>query len=329
MIKTYYDKFNGRDVCIYTIADGMVEVDICELGARINAIRVNGADIALGCNSVDDYLESGSYAGATIGRVANRIANGRFVLNGRLYYVSANEGANHLHGGILGFDKRLFAVLSQTDNSLLLQYVSADGEEGYPGKLTLTVRFSVEKGALTVNYSAVSDKDTLWCPTNHTYFNLDGENSGDCRSNMLKINADKYTPTGAGLIPSGVTESLEGTPFDFRKIKAIGADFGEECLKETNGYDHNYILKGECAAHAKSLKTGIEMDVYTDMPCLQLYTGGAIKPCRGKNINYGQWSGFCLEPQYCPNAVNMNGFEVPVLKARQVEEHYIKYVFVR
>lgn len=326
-MKTYYDKFNGRDVYLYTIKSDMVEVDICELGARINSIRVNGVDIALGFDSVEGYLESGSYAGSTIGRVANRIADSRFFLNGKLYYVSANEGKHHRHGGIRGFDKRLFFVISYSSNSVCMQYISENGEEGYPGKLDFTVKFTVKDSELLVEYSALSDRDTLWCPTNHTYFNLNGEDSGDCRDDILQLNADSYTPTDDTLIPTGDVLPIEGTPFDFLKEKPIIADFKNPALRATNGYDHNFIANSNNMAFAYSNKTGIGFRVSSDMPCFQLYTGGAIKPCKGKSRQYGAWSGFCIEPQYCPNAINLKKFDKPIICADKRYEHYIKYTF--
>jgi aldose 1-epimerase len=232
-----------------------------------------------------------------------------------------------LHGGNIGFDKKSFIVLNYTTNSVTMQCESLDGEERYPGTLKLTVKFTVAKDSLLIEYEAVSDKDTLWCPTNHAYFNLDGESSGDCRENLLQINADYYTPVDSGLIPTGEKRDVKGTPFDSNALRRIGEDFGKEELLSTNGYDHNYVLKGEHAAHVESAKTGIKMDVYTDMPCIQLYTGGMINKCDGKTIQYNHWSGFCLEPQYCPNAINMDGFDKPILKNNEIKKHYIKFNF--
>ncbi len=322
-----YDKINARNVYMYTIADGGLEVDICDCGARINAIRFNGVDVALGFNSVEDYEKSGTYAGATIGRVANRIAGGRFILNGRPYFLNQNNGENHLHGGNLGFDKKFFEVLKCSESCVTMQYISADGEERYPGTLRFKVTFTVENAALKIEFSAESDKDTLWCPTNHTYFNLDGEGSGDCLSNLLKLNAAYYTPVDAGLIPTGEKAAVNGTAFDFGEMKEIGRDYGKSELQATGGYDHNYILNGEYAAHAESNKTGIKMDLYTNLPCVQLYTGGSMGKCKGKNGYYDRWGGFCLEPQFCPNAINTDGFEKPVLKKGENAAFYMKLQF--
>ena len=327
MQKKLYDKLDGKDVFLYTISNGGIEVDICEVGARINALRVHGVDIVLGFNSIADYAKSGTYAGATIGRVANRIENGRFTLDGKEHRLSTIFGKYHLHGGIEGFDKKLFTVLSAENCCLVLQYVSEDGEEGYPGRLTFTVKFGVVDDALMIDYAATCDKDTLWCPTNHMYFNLDGEQSGDCRNNLLRINSDYYTPTDDKLLPTGEKASVKGTPFNFNRKKRIGKDFEKKELLPTLGYDHNYILNREHFAHAESTVTGIIMDVYTDLPCVQLYTAGQLKNATGKSGKYDKWAGFCLEPQYCPNAINLDGFDKPILKKGEGKTHYIRYQF--
>ncbi|MCM1532370.1 MAG: galactose mutarotase [Ruminococcus flavefaciens] len=327
MKRKIYDRINGREVYLYTIKKGNIEADICDLGARLNVLRVNGVDIILGFNSYKEYANSGSYAGATIGRVANRIAGGRFVLNGKPYFLNKNDGENHLHGGTIGFDKRLFEVVKQNTNSITLKYVSSDGEEKYPATLEFTVKFTVDNSALLIEYKAKSDNDTLWNPTCHAYFNLDGESGGDCRDNLLQINADFYTPVDSGLIPTGEKRAVNGTSYDFKALRRIGENFGSEELKFTNGYDNNFILLSEHAAHAESLKTGIKMDLYTDMPCLQLYTAGALKPCNGKAVAYREWAGFCLEAQFCPNAINMEGFDKPIIKKEEVKGCYIKLDF--
>lgn len=327
MKKVLYDKVNEQSIYLHTIGSGAVEADICDLGARINALRVNGTDIVLGFNSVKDYCESGTYAGATIGRVANRIAGGSFSLNGETHTLNRNDGNNHLHGGLDGFDRKLFTVLSHTENTVVMQYKSSDGEENYPGNLDFIVTYTIKDNALIMEYTAVCDKDTLWCPTNHAYFNLDGESAKDCCVNLLRLNATHYTPVDSESIPTGEKREVKGTAFDFTALKPIGKDFGNAELCSTNGYDHNYIVNDEHMAHVESEKSGIKMDIYSDMPCVQFYTGGGICGAVGKTRDYTQWAGFCLEPQYCPNAINMSGFEKPILKSGENEKHYIKLVF--
>lgn len=327
MAKKLYDKINGKEIYLYALKNGNVEAEICEMGARINSLKVNGTDIAFGFNSVEDYLKSGCYAGATIGRVANRIAKGRFTLNGKEYSLAQNDGENHLHGGNEGFDKKYFTVTEYSDNCVTMRYVSPDGEENYSGNLTFTVRFCIENNFLRIDYAAASDKDTLWCPTNHSYFNLDGEASGDCRGNLLTINAEYYTPVDGGLIPTGEKRSVKNTPFDFTKPKKIGADLDKDELKISLGYDHNFVLNGNHVARAESMVSGIKMDVYTDMPCLQFYSGGQLDGVIGKNGKYFQYAGFCLEPQFCPDAINMQDFEKPYLKKGETKTHYIEFKF--
>ncbi|MCH5157638.1 MAG: galactose mutarotase [Clostridiales bacterium] len=326
-MKQRYDVVDGKDIFIYTIKRDKVEVDIVEMGARINAIRVDGVDVVLGYNSVNDYMVGGGYIGATVGRVANRIAGGVFTLGGKEYKLYTNNGKNHLHGGKVGFDKKIFVVTDCTDSSVTMEYVSPDGEENYPGTLKLTVKFTVEHNSLIIDFTAVSDKDTLWCPTNHAYFNLNGEQSGDCLTNLLQINADYYTPVDEGLIPTGEKRAVKNTPFDFNTPKNVGKDITDKSLAHTSGYDHNYVLSDEHAAHLEGPDTGIIMDLYTDMPCVQFYSAGKIVEINGKSGIYRKWAGFCLEPQYCPNAINMEGFEKPIIKKGEVKKHYIRYQF--
>ena len=220
----------------------------------------------------------------------------------------------------MGFDKRFFTAQVIPDG-VVMTIVSEDGDMGYPGKLTMHVTFSLVGSELRILYAAVSDRDTLWAPTCHAYFNLDGESSGSCGGNVLTLNADKYTPVDDELIPTGESADVGGTRFDFRSPKPVGAE---------GGYDHNYILSsGSPAAVVSSQKTGISMEVYTDMPCMQLYTGGMLHAAHGKHGAYGAGDGFCLEPQFMPNAVNLKGFEVPVLENGEAANHYIAYKFTR
>ena len=310
-----------------TLKNKNIAIELTEIGARINAIAVNGVDIALGFNSQSDYEQSGTYGGATIGRVCNRIAEGKFTVDGKEYSVTKNVGNNHLHGGKVGFDKKPFEIIEQTKNSVTFGYISADGEEGYPGELVLTVKYTIKESDLLIEFTAMSDKNTLWCPTNHTYFNLDGESSGDCLYNVLQINSERITLMNDELITTGEVKYVHNTPYDFTNNKLIGQDIHSGILAETKGYDNNYILNGEQAAYAESKKTGISMTLYTDLPCLQFYSGGQITEINGKIGKYRKWQGFCLEPQYCPNAINMKGFDIPILKAGEQRKHYIKYCF--
>lgn len=326
-LKKSYGKLNGKETYIYTLRSDELEVDIGDLGARVNSIRYRGTDVVLGFNSAEDYIESQTYAGATIGRVANRIAGGTFFLNGKPYYLSLNEGKNHLHGGICGFDKKIFTLCGKVAAGLVFEYESCNGEEGYPADMVMTVKYTLTGNVLRIEYAAKTDGDTLFDPTNHSFFALNGEGKGDCRSTELMLNAGYYTCTDGQLIPTGEIAGVKNTPLDFRSFKAIGRDFDEEMLSRTCGYDHNYIAEGELMAQAYCPETGIMLSVSSDMPCFQLYTAGSFPECKGKTGNYKRWSGFCIEPQFCPNAINLSGFAKPVLKAGQTVSHYIEYKF--
>lgn len=322
-----YDKYKEKDVCLYKLENNFISVDIIDLGARINALRINGKDIVLGTNNVFDYLATNSYMGATIGRVANRIENGTFRLNNKKYTLVKNDGPNHLHGGDFGFDKQFFEVTEYSETTLKLHYYSKDLEENYPGNLDFFVTYILEDDALSIYYEANSDQDTLFNPTNHTYFNLAGEDSGSLFDNYLEINADFYNEARLDLIPTSKLIEVTNTVFDFRKMKNITKDFKAEELKSTNGYDHNFILKSSNACLAYSPKTKIKMKLETNLPCLQLYTAGALKLTNGKTRQYDKHSGFCLEPQFMPNAINMDVAK-PILKANETAKYYIKYKFM-
>ena len=327
-MKKLFDNYKGKEVFQYTLKDEDIEVDIIDFGARINAIRVKGVDIVLGCNKVEDFMHDNFYLGATVGRSANRIKDSKFTLNGIEYKLTNNENNNQLHGGFLGFDKQIFNLESFRENRLCLSYLSKDGEEGYPGDLILKVVFSLENNSLKIEYTATSNKDTIFAPTCHAYFNLDGEDKGDALDNLLMINSDEITITGPGLISTGETMKVENTPFDFRELRTIRKKIDDDCLKSTRGYDHNFILNSEKAAVVKSNKTGIEMQIFTDLPCVQLYTAGFLHVNNGKSRGYIANDGFCIEPQYVPNTMNLEGFAKPIVKKGTVSQHYIKYLFI-
>ena len=328
--KRLFDK--SKNVWLYELANDKLKVGVTDFGGAIQYVKISThvgeKDLCLGFDNVKDYAESGTYCGVTVGRVANRIKDARFTLNGRTYHLTANEGNNHLHGGIVGFDKRFFVV--ETNNDVLkLSLISPDGEEGYPGELHFCVEFELNGNALEIRYSAevVGNVSTLWNPTCHTYFNLNGV--GDVLNHKLSINASRFTPVDSELIPTGELLEVVNTPFDFTGLKAIGRDINADCeqLKLAGGYDHNYVLNGEHAATAVGDVSGIRLDVYTDMPGLQFYSGNAIKG-NGASGKLLPRQGFCLEPQYFPNAVNVAQFDSPVIKPNEKKQHYIKYVFV-
>jgi aldose 1-epimerase len=282
-------------------------------------------DIVLGFDSLEPYLQPHPHFGALIGRYGNRIGKARFTLNGVEYKLAQNNGENHLHGGLKGFDKVFWETRESTTpegQALELTYVSKDGEEGYPGNLSAKVVYTLtDKNELKIEYSATTDKDTVVNLTNHSYFNLAGE--GDILGHVVKLNADRFTPVDAGLIPTGELRSVQGTPFDFTTPTAIGARISqdEEQLCFGKGYDHNWVLTSGGgalvqAAEVYEPKTGRVLEVWTTEPGVQFYTGnfldGTIKGKGGRL--YAHRSGFCLETQHFPDSPNKPDFPSTVLR---------------
>lgn len=335
VIQQKFDVYKGQEINVYRLSD-KIEVVVCNLGATIMAIKVpdhngNKVDVALSMATVSDMLEKGDYMGATIGRCCNRIEDGRFTLNGTTYQLAKNDhGVSHLHGGEIGFNQKVFrTTIEEHTNSVLMEYVSPDGEEGYPGTLKFAVRYAVKGGTLSIDYYGETDKDTLFNPTNHTYFNLNGEEDGSALDNVMQIRADSYLEVSKYLIPIKKSP-VAGTPFDFNEPKPIGADIEEdfEQLLAAGGYDHNYCLSDYNAATVFSPTTGICMDVFTDCCGMQFYTGNLLEGQEGKSV-YEHNAGFCLETQYYPNAINMEGDDVekPILKAGDKFHSRTEYVF--
>ena len=324
----------GEEVEMYTMKNaGGMEAEIITYGGIVVSLKTADrtgkfADVVLGFDSLDGYLKSHPYFGALIGRYGNRIAKGSFTLNGVKYTLARNNGENHLHGGVKGFDKVVWKardVSTPEAQRLELSYLSKDGEEGYPGNLSVTVTYTLTSGnELRIDYSATTDKDTVVNLTNHSYFNLAGQGEGDVHGHLMTINADKFTPVDAGLIPTGELRSVEGTPFDFRKPTAIGARIsGKDAqLAAGKGYDHNFVLTGgggtmALAARVMEPVSGRVMEVLTTEPGVQFYTGNFLDgTLRGKGGKvYQQRYGFCLETQHFPDSPNRPGFPSVVLKA--------------
>jgi len=317
------------------------EVTVLNYGAKIVSVVVPDkdgkmTDVVTGHDSIDDYLRSEeAYFGAVCGRYANRIAKGRFTLDGAAYELPVNNGPNSLHGGIKGFNSVVWDMKQIDPQTVELTYTAADGEEGYPGKLDVKVTYKfTDDNELVVTYQAVTDKPTVLNLTNHSYFNLSGAGDPTIADHLLAINADCYLPTDESSIPlPGVPAPVEGTPMDFRTPTAIGAriDADFEALKIGWGYDHCYVLKndGELAlcAHSVSPKTGITMDVFTDQPGVQLYTGNWMTGnLRGKHgQRYPRQAAFCLETQHYPDSPNRPDYPTTVL--RPGEKFYSQTVF--
>lgn len=317
--KVEFGKIEDRVVYKFVLENEFLRIEVCELGATVLSVKVSGREVVLGFNSIEGYLATTAYLGATIGRTCNRIKNSAFTLFGKEYKLSANEGKNHLHGGAAGYDKRIFDS-EECLGGVKFSLFSPDGDGGYPGNLNFSVTYTLIGDALNIEYFAKSDADTLWCPTNHTYFNLFGDGVGDCTATRLKIRADRVTKTDGELIPTDII-SVRGTPYDFSVGKLIGAD-----IESAGGYDNNFLLGEGDGPAAVANGDAATLEVYSDMPCIQFYSGGELREV-GRGGKYTRYSGFALEPQYMPNAVNMKGFSVPYLRAGESGKHYIKFVF--
>lgn len=294
-------------------------------------------DVVLGYDDVEQYEENGCFFGATIGRSGNRIAGAKFSILGKDVVLPKNENENNLHSGPNGFEKKIWSVLalSQEKNSVTFTRVSPDGENGFPGEFRVSVKYEfTEENELRIVYSGICDEDTVANMTNHSYFNLAGEGSGNVLDQYLTIHAQTYTPVREDSIPLGENVPVEGTPMDFRKEKQIGKDIEAEFeqLKFTGGFDHNYVTDGYTQAEIREIacarceKTGIVMEVLSDCPCVQFYAGNFVEQEAGKNGHiYDKRDGFCLETQVEPNAVNVEEFHSPVLE--KGERYYSETVY--
>jgi len=320
---------DGKQVDLYTLSNKKLVVKILTYGGIVQSIEApdrNGkmANIVQGFDGLDGYVTTGNkpYMGAIIGRYANRIAGGSFKLNGKTYNVPKNDGNNALHGGIDGFNKKVWTA-KEIKDGIELTYVSKNGEQGFPGTMTTTVRYTLVDSELRIEYSATTDADTVLNLTNHSYFNLKGQGEGDILGHELKINAKHYTPVDKNLIPTGELAPVAGTPFDFLRPTAIGARINadNEQLKLARGYDQNWVLDGDgkkvtVAAEAYEPTTGRVLEVLTDQPGIQFYTGnfldGTVTGTAGKV--YKQRYAFCLETQHYPDSPNQPKFPTTELK---------------
>lgn len=326
----YGNLINGIQVNSFTLKnDKGMEVEIIELGAIVKSIKVpdkNGetADVVLGYDDLSGYINDPYYFGATIGRVANRIGGASFLINDKKCELAANTlpdfGKNHLHGGVKGFNKVLWEGNSYSDDSevgVILKYLSEDGEEGYPGNLNCTVRYSLnEKNELRIDYKATTDQITLVNFTHHSYFNLKGEGRETVLNQEIMINADKYTPASDDLIPIGEIAKVEGSPVDFTTLRSISSQIDQMQMAKFKGYDLNYVLNHskpdapDLAAIALDPSSGRMLEVYTTQPCMHFYTSNFLEGKPGKgNKPYNKYGAFCFEPQGFPDAPNKPQFE--------------------
>ncbi len=306
----------GKIIEVYELKNSIgTTVKIISYGARVASWIFKGVEVVLGYETVAEYEADDTYKGAVVGRCANRIGGAKFELNGKIFEIDKNDGGkNHLHGGFNGFEKKIWSA-EILPEGLKLSVESPDGEGGYPGNFKAEVIYNLtDKNSLEIFYSATSDADTLCNLTNHSYFNLDG--GGDILNHKIQIFADSYTWANVESVPDGRILSVEGTPMDLRKLKKIGEhiddDFDE--LNFGRGYDHNYCLGkfGEMkkAAYVEGAKSGIKLTVETEMPGIQFYAGNWLN-----DKKFGKRSGFALESQFYPNAINLPNFDKPILKA--------------
>ncbi|NAS23216.1 galactose-1-epimerase [Herbidospora sp. NEAU-GS84] len=302
----------GEKVERHVLTGGGLTAAVLTYGCVIQSLEVDGVDVVLGCDTLGDYLTRSRYFGAVVGRYGNRIAGGRFDLDGTTYRLARNNGTAALHGGVRGFDKRVWSASAAAD-TIVLRHVSPDGEEGYPGTLSVEVTYTLAARALRIDYAAVTDAPTVLNLTNHSYFNLAG--GGDVLGHVVTIDADAYTPVDEHKIPTGELAPVEGTPFDFRSPAAVGARMG-------GAYDHNYVLnpggliRVECGDRV--------MEVATDQPGVQFYAGGMLSP---ELTPYGPHAGLCLETQHFPDSPNNPGFPSVVLRPGEEFRSWTEYRF--
>lgn len=320
------------------LKNNYLEVEISEFGASIISIKTPDrhgkiVDVVLGYDDIEKYKRQTKYIGATVGRCCNRIKNGLIEIDGTQYQLNCNDGKNHLHGGNIGFDKKIWNS-KEIENGVELNYISEDGEENYPGQLDAKVTYTLKENSLVINYKATTNKTTICNLTNHTYFNLNGY--GNILQHQVQILADYFTENNQESIPTGKIIPVDNTPMDFRNPQYIEKDINNEYyqIKYAKGFDNNWVLNnynGEIRkiATAYSELSGIELEVSTDLPGLQFYSGNFLDGAEnGKNnIPIKNHSGFCLECQYFPDAFNHKNFPQPVLKKGEVYNKTIEYKF--
>ena len=335
---------NGKQVGLFNLEnENGLMVQITNYGGRIAAIWVpdrdgNYKDIVTGYDSIDGFINNTSYFNGIIGRYGNRIAKGKFTLNGTEYTLAINNAPNALHGGLVGFDHVIWDVEKNTNDSLVLTYLSADGEEGYPGNLWVKVIYSLnDSNEFRIDYHAETDAPTVINLTNHAYFNLAGHDDGDILGHILMINADKFTPVDSTLIPTGTIEDVTGTPFDFRTPTAIGdrINSDDQQIKFGMGYDHNWVLNKtdremSLAGMVEEPVSGRAMEIYTIEPGIQFYTGNFLDgSIIGKDSTiYKYRQAFCLETQHFPDSPNHENFPSTVLNPGETYQTSTIYKFL-
>ena len=332
----------GEKPYLYTLQnDKGMQVAVTDYGATLVNVVVPDkdgkmTDVVLGYDDVSGYEHGGLFFGATVGRSANRIGGAEFEINGVKYSLEKNDNGNNLHSGLDFYNERMWEVSENADDHVTFRLHSPDGDQGYPGSLDMYVTYTLdEENTVTIHYEAVPDQDTIINMTNHSYFNLNGHDSGDILGHTVRLNADCFTPADNESIPTGEIRSVEGTPMDFREARAIGKEIGadDEQIRFGGGYDHNWVLKNEGrfdkVAEVTADRSGIVMEVYTDLPGVQMYTANFLEGKPGKNgVCYGKRSAVCLETQYFPDAVHHDNFPGPVCRGGEKYDTRTAYRFL-
>lgn len=334
--RTFGTLCDGAPVSCWTlVSEKGLQVEVLDYGVTIRSLLVpdkNGdpVDVVLGYDTLEEYVADTEYLGATVGRFANRIKNAQFQLGGKTYDLFANNGSNHLHGGKRGFNKYIWSGKQEGD-AVVFSRVSLDGEEGYPGNLSVRVTIGWEGNSLTLRYEAETDQDTVINLTNHSYFNLNGAGNGNVNGHRMQIAAEQYTLNAEDCVPTGEVVPVEGCAMDFRIPKTIGQDADSEdpSVKFFRGYDANFILGGHPAATTVGDLSGITMVTDTDQPGLQLYTANDLSDRKGKNgMDYGFRSAFCLETQHYPDCIHHPQWPSCILRAGETFHSVTTYTFI-
>lgn len=320
---------------ILRLTDGNCSAELLPFGAALRALWVpdrdgRPTDVCLGYESPEAYQTLDGCLGASIGRCANRIGGARFTLNGQEFRLTANEGENQLHGGLVGFHKKLWQVSRTGENTVTFTLDSPDGEEGFPGNLHAEITYTLAEGALSIDYQAVSDRDTVVNLTNHSYFNLAGQSSGPVTDHVLTVRADRYTPAGPGNVPTGELAAVDGTPLDLRRGAVLGERLGDPFLAPTRGFDHNLVLSGGPGPLATLYcpRTGIFLEMETTLEGVQVYTANFLGQRPGKaGAVYGPHHAVCLETQHFPDAINHPNFPSPILRSGETARSRTVYRF--
>lgn len=336
--KEKYGEFEGKEVFAFTLSNGDLKAEIINYGGIITKLVYEGVDVVLGRDSMEEYEKNSGCLGALIGRNSNRIENSEFELNGKVYKLFANNGRNNLHGGKIGFDKKVWdaEMVDDDEPSLVLSLTSPDGEEGFPGEVKVKVTYTLTNdNGIMIHYEGESDSDTVLNMTNHTYFNLNGHDSGVVDGHTLWLNSEFYTPNSDECMPYGEIHAVNKTPFDFSTDETLGERFVSdfEQIKMFNGFDHNFAISGTGYRLAGKLtgdKTGIEMEMYTDQKGVQIYTANGFDSKRvyKNGAVYGAHHAVCLETQDFPNNLKFSHFPSAILRKGEKYDTTTTYKFI-